>query len=107
MSYSKYDLCCVMQRRAVNWYGTSIVLYCITSHISVVKSNEDETSNKEERETKIEDRYRCQPLPVMHCGIMTSLPLNWAFSLVVGCNSPAERLFPVTCIALTCWFKLP
>ena len=75
MSYSKYDLCCVMQRRAVNWYGTSIVLYCITSHISVVKSNEDETSNKEERETKIEDRYRCQPLPryaIRHYDVTTS-----------------------------------
>ena len=45
--------------------------------------------------------------PVMHCGIMTSLTLNWAFSLVVGFISQAERLFPVTCIALIFCFKLP
>ena len=63
MSYAKYDLRCVMQRRAVNWYVISIVLYCITSHISVENNYEEETSDKEERETKIEDRYRCQPLP--------------------------------------------
>ena len=52
-----------------------MVLYCVTRHLSVENSYEDETSDKEERETTIEDRYRCKPLPryaLRHYDVTTS-----------------------------------